>query len=359
VFTIALFPAARTLLKFWEIHIDALYLFTSLVLLTGWLCSILDMPIYMFFEGRNWPGIFAKLRRALIKRETKRMENLKSCALTSLDDNTALEAATELRKSFYSVGNGTFDVRYPTRLGNLISAYERYSERVYGYDATFLWYRIWVKINKDLREELDNTQAMADSSIYLVTALAVISLVYLPYFVISLIDRSFYNPGDSAWIYLIASIISGLASFLLYRISLHVHDSFGRLFTAVVDDYVGEVTFPMVEKHVDRILTGKPIDMDQEHTRSGLIMDYMQGNRIDSPIIKGERLWISDWNNHLTTIPSTGSITLKHSMTPEMTQVAVVSCSGQSVEIEHPTIYLKLRAGEVTKCPYCNLKFSI
>jgi hypothetical protein len=37
----------------------------------------------------------------------------------------------------------------------------------YGLDAVFYWYRLWVLLDKDLREEIDNAQAIVDSTVYI------------------------------------------------------------------------------------------------------------------------------------------------------------------------------------------------
>jgi flagellar biosynthesis regulator FlaF len=52
------------------------------------------------------------------------------------------------------------------RLGNLITAFESYSNTRYGIDGVFYWNRIWLKLEKDVRDDIDNHQAMADSTVY-------------------------------------------------------------------------------------------------------------------------------------------------------------------------------------------------
>jgi uncharacterized Zn-finger protein len=278
------------------------------------------------------------------------MKKLRNIAVNSRDDVEAREASTELRKSFPFTVKGEFIVQFPTRLGNLIAAYERYPNRVYGFEGTFLWYRIWTKLDKDKREEIDNSQAMADSALYVTFGLIFAAIIYFLYFAVSFTSVHIYFPGASRWVFVIISIMSALIACWLYRASLHVHDNFGRLFRAVIDNFISEVSFPGIEKHVKRILDGKTIDLEEEHVRNAMIMDYILSSRLDSPLKKGERLWLSEWNTHLRQLTPP---VIKH----KRDSAAVVSCSGQSSEPDHPTVYLKLNPGMSARCPYCNLEF--
>jgi hypothetical protein len=55
-------------------------------------------------------------------------------------------------------------VAHPTRLGNIIESFESYPKIKYGLDSVFYWYRLWVVLDKDLREEIDSSQAVVDST---------------------------------------------------------------------------------------------------------------------------------------------------------------------------------------------------
>src|SRR5689334_22485197 len=85
-----------------------------------------------------------------------------------------------------------------------------------------------------------------------------------------------------------------------------------------------------------------------------MIMDYMCGNRLDSPLEQAKRLWPAEWNDYL----------LRASTSVEPVLVAhstehgpVVSCKGQSGQACHPLVYFKVYPGKTSTCPYCNLKF--
>ena len=104
------------------------------VLVFGWALSVLDMPIYMLFEGRRfWPK---RLLRCGLRQEADRLENLKRNDKENLEQRTALrddgrmdteefrwltreseEYWVELRQ-FPMTDQGEFVARFPTRVGN-------------------------------------------------------------------------------------------------------------------------------------------------------------------------------------------------------------------------------------------------
>ena len=68
------FPLIKTLLDLAWKGISDVYIFTLSVIILGWLVVILDMPIYIAFEGRRyWPKF---LRNRLVKREIDRLDKL-------------------------------------------------------------------------------------------------------------------------------------------------------------------------------------------------------------------------------------------------------------------------------------------
>jgi hypothetical protein len=137
--------------------------FTLTVILLGWFIVVLDMYIYMAYEGRRyWPKW---LRKWFLNRESKRLEKLIRASESS-DYETSLEAWVELGLFPVDKKTGEFKVRYPTRLGNLCTAFEDYPSRIYGMDSVFYWPRIWLTLDKDIREEISNQQALADSTVY-------------------------------------------------------------------------------------------------------------------------------------------------------------------------------------------------
>lgn len=232
------------------------YAFVTVVILLGWAITISDMRIYMLFEGRRyWPG---KLRKFMEGRETKRLARLNKDK-GSADNRVSSEAYVDLR-NFPMGDDGEYKVMLPSRLGNLLYAFEGYSRRVYGADSIFYWPRIWIKLDKDTREEIDNSQALADSTLYASFALLMSGGLWLVYalakFVIvvalaagsklnprlqydlTLIDQFLPRKGTAVFV----AAVFVLTCFLIYRLSLYLHAQFGELFKAVFDVYVLDVS---------------------------------------------------------------------------------------------------------------------
>jgi uncharacterized Zn-finger protein len=348
VLTCALLPALIPLLDLLQANIPAILAITPATLLLGWLCTVLDMPIYMLFEGRRFwpPGI----REACRLREQSRLDRVRDRAFQGASERVRREAATDLRRSFPFDADGTFTAEAPTRLGNLIFAYEKYSLRVYGFDATFLWYRLWLTIDKDRREEIDNQQAMADSTIYVVACLIVAALLCLVYAVLKGIGLRFVPERVSALVFLAGAVaLVGLA-FGLYRISLHVHDNFGKTFRSVFDIFLPQLSFPNVERHVDRMLSLGQIDVQQMRARNRMIMDFMLSSRVTVPGSANRRVWVDNWNQSVPApqAPSAGNDGHGWIATGQ-----TVWCSGDRNNT-HPRVFLRTGDGDPVQCPYCN-----
>lgn len=171
--SIGFFPILNTILALvgWTSKFE--YVFVILIIFMGWLITISDMGIYMLFEGRRfWPN---PLKRFFTEREEKRLAGIKE-KLKDTNNQTVAEAYFDIR-NFPMNAEGDYIALYPSRLGNLLAAFEGYSLRVYGIDAIFYWGRIWLKIDKDTREEIDNSQALADSTVYTSFALVFTGLI--------------------------------------------------------------------------------------------------------------------------------------------------------------------------------------
>jgi len=71
---VVFFPLAYWLNTFLRLPINVEVYLTVATLVLGWLTMLLDMPIYMLYEGRRyWPG---RLKRFGISLEQKRLERL-------------------------------------------------------------------------------------------------------------------------------------------------------------------------------------------------------------------------------------------------------------------------------------------
>lgn len=241
------------------------------VIISGWLVSTADMPIYMLVEGRRgWPP---PLRRLFLRSEERRLCELNAAIekYFNTEDPTEairrhyLEASAEKRSSFPMGVDGDAYVQFPTRLGNLIHSYETYSKTRYGLESVFYWPRIWLTLDKDLREEVDSQQAVADAAVYCTVASAfagglwslygllrlpgdtfllmcrfirpraVLSMVEPPFLSLLALSSPLNGRLPIAWKSLLLSAAFFVMAALIYRLALFANAHFGTLFMAVID----------------------------------------------------------------------------------------------------------------------------
>jgi len=269
--TVGLYPAIVTLREDagWTISVEYLLVFS--VIITGWLLLTLDQPIYMFLEGRRFwlpsvRAIFLRRERARLKkviRAEARFYQL-SESYTGIKKHNYfqrhIEASVEKRK-FPLDANGQPEAKFPTRLGNLIDSYESYPFNRYGVDAIFHWYRIWLRLDKDLREELDNRQALADSSLYASIALFISGLLWLFYWLLLMTGSQLIRHvsiDGAVWLGIGFVVIS----YVMYRAALYPQAQFGESFKSVFDVHEKEIN---VTRIVERVadLTNNPRLLNQ------------------------------------------------------------------------------------------------
>lgn len=219
-----------------RIPIESVLIASALIL--GWLVIVFDTHIYMLFEGRRyWP---AWLREWGLERERARLQRLMTIKDTHKNSQCPnqkrmyREASVELRR-FPMDESGEYTVTHPTRLGNLLAAFEEYPLRVYGMSSAFYWYRVWWHIDKDVRGEIDEHQALADSTLYCSLALVITGLVTVVYATVQALDLAAlsYLPETKSLAF--AGVLTILAAWGLYRASLHLHAQFGEMFKGIFD----------------------------------------------------------------------------------------------------------------------------
>lgn len=249
--SLALLPLLQVLLDLLNMPFPVAWAFPLLCLLFGWLFVVLDMHIYMLFEGRRyWPP---PVKRALIKREEARLRRLASIVQGSKEQDRAryLEASVNLRR-FPIDENGEYAVRAPTRIGNLILAYEYYPLHRYGMDAVFFWPRLWLLLDEDQRKELDDQQALADSAIYSSAAIFLGGIVCFVYFVAALICGDSIDLLPQPPVLLASTAICIAAACVLYRLSLEIQATFGEIFKSAFDVFRDRVKLSAVLDHIRR-----------------------------------------------------------------------------------------------------------
>jgi hypothetical protein len=111
-----------------------------------------------------------------------------------------------------------------------------------------------VKLDKDLREEIDSRQASVDGSVYASFCLYLSGLVFIMYCIyLPLNVASLKYISSSLWSAVVAFTLL-LAGFVLYRLSLLAHSQFGVLFKAIFDQYRHLCDFSDIVREVDEVI---------------------------------------------------------------------------------------------------------
>jgi hypothetical protein len=187
-------------------------------------------------------------------------------------------------------------VAFPTRLGNLIEAYEKYPEIKYGLDSVFYWLRLWVIIDKDLREEVDNAQSVVDSTIYISFSFYLSGVIMFVYAGIEAARQVHwggswlsylsylgniqlpYVPVSSVLVCMGVSCL--IAGFVIYRLSLTAHATFGELFKSVFDMHRSKLDFKDVVTIVSEISKDRSILRKPTTEKNRIAWLYLRWHRI-------------------------------------------------------------------------------
>lgn len=126
---------------------------------------------------------------------------------------------------------------YPTRLGNILAEHETYPTRKYGLDGVFYWYRIWVGLPKNLRDEIDELQALVDGAIYISACFIAGTLLLITYTLLHLILGVQMTPLPILKYWWLCTSLAVLVSVLFYKMSLSTQRQYGEFFKALFDRF--------------------------------------------------------------------------------------------------------------------------
>jgi hypothetical protein len=294
----ALAPAVHGLLHAFGIWIKIQYLFPFEIIAWGWIIVVCDMRIYMLFEGRRyWPR---RLRQLLVQHRQQQLSKLKDIvdAPPMADRRRYDEACVEYGLYPIDEGGNAY-VEHPTRLGNIIEAFETYPKVKYGLDAVFYWYRLWVALDKDLREEIDTAQALVDSAVYIAFALHASAIVIFIYAGIGFATyvQLPYVPSPSALLALGAGCF--LIAYLVYWLSLFAHVQFGELFKSVFDEYRSKLVFDDVLKEVGRIIGDPALSYKTQREKNQIVWRYLRWHLIRDEA--GKNMTVAEWEERQKT----------------------------------------------------------
>ncbi|HEY1373278.1 MAG TPA: hypothetical protein VGH50_12465 [Candidatus Binatia bacterium] len=202
--------------------------------IAGALISALGGKLYEIYEGRRWPRWLSK---RLVARQAARVVKLRQVADKAGDagDNNLYDE-TWLKLRMYPFGkDGEPYAARPTRLGNILAAYEDYPGTRYGMDSVFYWPRLWLQVDKDTKAEIDSSWSIADGFLYLSAVAIAGGALWLA--------AEFFLPGVKCFAHLPFALVGcktgGLAlmaaGYIVYRLSLTFHVENGETFKALFD----------------------------------------------------------------------------------------------------------------------------
>ncbi len=232
--------------------LDKTGVLVGIALLGGFVLSLLDDPIYQTLEGRiGWPGWFAVWRRSRWKKrvdsQLARQADLRKQGRKQDPEYT--ECWSFLRQ-FPVDANGEPTVTQPSRIGNVIAAYEQYPDVRYGMDSVFYWPRIWLLVEKDTREEIDTPWAAVDAILYVAFATAVLAIVYLALALVSAVGShfGFFGSFNFAAECFVAALVLMLVYLVCLRLSIAGLVATGEKFKSVFDLYRSKLTLAAADE---------------------------------------------------------------------------------------------------------------
>jgi len=207
----------------------------------GWIIGLFDATIYGMYEGRlGWPK-FAKDRAQ--KAQERQVARLQQKAARSKGvDKTAFEEAWYRLRNFPLNEAAAPHAESPTRLGNLLKAYEQYSLSRYGMDGVFYWYRIRMLVTSEESREMDNAAGEADAIIYMSFALLLGAILYVSNGIAGFSLHMSLEAAPSGvgigtepvnWLGL--SIVLLALSYGTYRLGLPLHRAYGEFYKSMFD----------------------------------------------------------------------------------------------------------------------------
>lgn len=277
-----------------RIKLDDVTVFGILALVLGWLILLGDMQIYMLCEGRRyWPEA---ARVWGLRRETKRLQTLfRKAGDEHLSASERKEKQIDLTDGFPTTNAGELEARYPTKLGNLLTSFEEYPRRKYGLDGVFFWPRLWVAIDKDLREELDNAQAIVDGALYLSVSLVIGALVLAVYSGVSA-----WNPHAiptltvSPMTLLFGAVAAAICSRALYLVSLHGQRQYGVLFKALFDQHLEKLAFDDLVEDLAEHFDEPDLMSQTKRRRNMAAWRFLRWHRYRRD---GKNILVTDWED--------------------------------------------------------------
>jgi hypothetical protein len=280
ILAIGISPILQTVLERVGIPHWNVIAFIILTIFLGWIIMVMDMPIYMAFEGRRyWPSPLWNYFREGEQRRLEKLWRKYEKAKNEGNRPEVVEVSVELRK-FPINEDGEWYAMYPTRLGNLLTSFEEYSNRIYGMDSIFYWPRIWLTLDKHIQDDVDSQQALTDSTLYTTVALFTCGILSIIYALFVEFNQTWIDFLPNATTLVILSAGCFIAGYLTYRVSLHLFAQFGEIFKSLIDVYHGNIEVQDVLEEVYALTGDKDLLQAPDKYKYKVAWRYMHNYRI-------------------------------------------------------------------------------
>ncbi len=225
-------PMFRDVEKHWITLLIAL----ALVLLLGVIISAVSGSFYIVFEGRSlWPDRWVARG---IARQQRRVNKLMAAQQGAKGKNKTKYDEIWSKLRAYPTDDVKEDpyAARPTLLGNILFAYEEYPRKRYGMDAVFYWTRIWMDMDAEKKQEIDNRWSLADGFVSLAAVSFIGGVLWIVVALLAVFGLSPARMPAGGWTFLSGAGFVVLG-YIFYRSSLPFNRANGELFKSIFDLY--------------------------------------------------------------------------------------------------------------------------
>lgn len=234
------------------IQLAFLILFLSGAIASAFIIERLEFATLRGLEG-YWHPIFNRLRNKLIRRQQKNYERLDKQFQELINKNSRSSAENhQLSVTIAQLEALPLECSdlMPTRLGNVLRAYERKPAEKYGLDAIVCWSRLWLLLPDSVKADLNTARAELNAAV----RLWIWSVLFIVW------------TGWAWW----ALPVSVLSTWVAYEWAVSAAQTYGILIDATFDTH----------RHLlyQALRIDLPACNVQERTKGTLITNYLQNS---------------------------------------------------------------------------------
>ena len=215
-----------------------LLLIAMMVFVLGVFISVMNDQTYKVYEGRIlWPRALSAFCTGRQQARVRKLLDKAEEAKASKDSLRRAEMWYQLRRYPLDDAGKPF-ASHPTLLGNILAGYEDYPNSRYGMDSVFYWYRIWLALDKEKKDDIDASWSVADGLL----SLSAVSFAGSVLWMAIVLLRNFqwvrsHLPFEHSFIPLVGGLFLFFLGYGFYRVSIPYHRGNGEIYKAIFDLY--------------------------------------------------------------------------------------------------------------------------